>query len=78
MRKCIKYIPVECSLGDVKRGEFFRLLKDGPADTQNERELYLAVEDAKPFEHPDYPNSRHEVEALKLGMVERVVGVNQK
>lgn len=76
MRRCVKYVQVECSLADVKKGELYRLIAE-PGDNHDSRVLFLATEDATPFEHPDY-GTRHECRALRLGMIEEVIGVDQK
>lgn len=76
MRRCIKYVEVECSLADVKKGELFRLIAER-GDSHDSRVLFLATEDAQPFEHPEY-GTRHECQALTLGMIGEAVGVDQK
>lgn len=64
LRPCWKYEPVPCSLGDIKKGDLFRLGKRDEADTGvNPDDLLLATTDARKEERGQ---SMHVVEAARF------------
>ena len=47
-RKCWRYVPVLCTLADIKRGDLYQLQKASADDQLDESQLFLATTDAKP------------------------------
>jgi len=48
LRKCWRYVAVECSLADVKKGDFYQLGKLDDEDLHDPSQVFYAHEDAHP------------------------------
>lgn len=51
LRKCWKYVPVECALADIKKGDLYQMDKSGPEDDWDPGQLMYACQDAVPKEN---------------------------
>lgn len=50
LRPCWKYVPVRCTLAEIKKGDVYRLSPFDETDLLNGDVLWLANEDATPDE----------------------------